>query len=97
MAEFASDERLIRVREMEERYDELAGALARLEEAVAALQATEPGLEALRAYMDSGQWREDFEADERGEIPEEVKRGVLSEDGLFDLLQEADRALELIR
>jgi len=26
-----------------------------------------------------------------------VKRGVLSEDGLFDLLQEADRALELIR
>ncbi len=92
-----SDERLIRVREMEERYDELAGVLARLEEAVAALQAAEPGLEALRAYMDSGQWREDFEADERGEIPAEVKRGVLSEDGLFDLLQEADRALELIR
>jgi len=97
MAEFASDERLIRVREMEERYDELAGVLARLEEAVAALQAAEPGLEALRAYMDSGQWQEDFEADERGEIPAEVKRGVLSEDGLFDLLQEADRALELIR
>jgi hypothetical protein len=92
-----SDERLIRVREMEERYDELAGALARLEEAVSALQTAEPGLEALRAYMDSGQWREDFEADERGEIPAEVKRGVLSEDGLFDLLQEADRALELIR
>ena len=92
-----SDERLIRVREMEDRYDELAGVLARLEEAVSALQAAEPGLEALREYLDSGQWREDFEADERGEIPAEVKRGVLSEDGLFDLLQEADRALELIR
>jgi len=92
-----SDERLIRVREMEERYDELAGVLAKLEEAVSAWQAAEPGLEALRAYMDSGQWREDFEADERGEIPAEVKRGVLSEDGLFDLLQEADRAQELIR
>jgi len=92
-----SDERLIRVREMEERYDELAGVLAKLEEAVSAWQAAEPGLEALREYLDSGQWREDFEADERGEIPAEVKRGVLSEDGLFDLLQEADRALELIR
>ena len=92
-----SDERLIRVREMEERYDELAGVLAKLEEAVSAWQAAEPGLEALREYLDSGQWREDFEADERGEIPAEVKRGVLSEDGLFDLLQEADRAQELIR
>lgn len=41
--------------------------------------------------MDSGQWKADFEADEAGEIPDEVKRGVLSEDGLYDLLQGAEK------
>ena len=45
-------------------------------------------LAVLREYMDSGRWKADFEADERGEIPSGLKRGVLSEDGLYDLLQE---------
>ena len=31
--------------------------------------------------------------DEAGKIPEDVKRGVLSEDGLYDLLEDADRIL----
>ena len=31
-------------------------------------------------------WKEDFEADEQGLIPKDMKRGVLSEDGLYDLL-----------
>ena len=43
-------------------------------------------IETLRRYMDSGQWKEDFEADERGELPRDLKRGVLSEDGLYNLL-----------
>jgi hypothetical protein len=42
----------------------------------------------LRQYMDSGLWKEDFEADERGELPRDLKRGVLSEDGLWNLLEE---------
>ena len=47
--------------------------------------------------MESGQWKKDFEADEAGQIPAEVKRGVLSEDGLFDLLQGADKILNLAK
>lgn len=43
---------------------------------------------ALSEYMDSGQWKEDFEADERGELPPNLPRGVLSEDGLYNLLQD---------
>lgn len=31
-------------------------------------------------------WKEDFEADEKGLIPKDMKRGILSEDGLYDLL-----------
>jgi hypothetical protein len=45
-------------------------------------------LAALEAYYTSGQWRDDYEADERGELPPDLKRGVLSQDALYDLLEE---------
>ena len=32
----------------------------------------------------------DYEADERGELPAELKRSVLSQDGLFDFLCKVD-------
>ena len=40
----------------------------------------------LNEYLDSGEWQSDFEADERGEIPKDFPRGVLSEDGLYNVL-----------
>ena len=40
----------------------------------------------LREYYENGQWLRDYEADERGELPGDLKRGVLSQDGLWDLL-----------
>lgn len=42
---------------------------------------------ALETYYTSGQWLEDYEADERGELPPDLKRGVLSQDALYDLLE----------
>lgn len=33
-------------------------------------------------------WLSDYEADERGELPENLRRGILSEDALYDLLSE---------
>lgn len=42
----------------------------------------------LTDYMDSGQWLADYEADERGELPADLKRGVLSQDGLYNLICE---------
>ena len=42
----------------------------------------------LTSYYESGQWLKDFEADERGELPKDLKRGVLSEDGVYNLLSE---------
>ena len=43
--------------------------------------------QALIDYYESGQWLKDYEADERGELPPTLKRGVLSQDGLWELLQ----------
>lgn len=47
---------------------------------------TQENLSLLDAYYTSGQWQEDYEADERGELPPDLKRGVLSQDALYDLL-----------
>ena len=40
----------------------------------------------LNEYLDSGEWLQDFEADERGEISKLIPRGILSEDGLYNAL-----------
>ena len=42
----------------------------------------------LEAYYESVKWRKDFESDEAGLLPKKLKRGVLSEDGINDLLDE---------
>ena len=42
----------------------------------------------LEAYLASAEWKQDFEADEAGLLPQSLKRGVLSEDGICDLLEE---------
>lgn len=45
-------------------------------------------LKILMDYYEGGQWLRDYESDERGELPAQLKRGVLSEDGVYDLLSE---------
>lgn len=47
----------------------------------------------LKQYQESGQWLKDFECDERGELPKDLKRGVLSKDGVYNLLIEVDEIL----
>ena len=32
--------------------------------------------------------RDDFEADDAGKLPKDLKRGVLSEDGIYDVLSD---------
>ena len=80
--------RITRILGMEERYDKVTRVLASLEEAVAGYEQCKPDIEALEQYLSSGQWQSDYEYDEAGELPG-FKRGVLSEDGLYDLLGDA--------
>ena len=51
----------------------------------------------LEEYLNSAERRADIEADEAGILPKVVKRGVLSEDGLWDLLEKRDALLANIR
>ncbi|MBP3544672.1 MAG: DUF4298 domain-containing protein [Lachnospiraceae bacterium] len=45
-------------------------------------------LQELTDYYDNGQWLQDYERDECGELPPDLKRGVLAQDTLYDLLYE---------
>jgi hypothetical protein len=45
-----------------------------------------PELKELEDYYTSPEWQEDYAADEAGLLPEGLKRGVLSQDGISDLL-----------
>lgn len=43
-------------------------------------------LQELTEYYENGQWMADYEADEAGQLPRDLKRGILSEDGVYNLL-----------
>ena len=42
-------------------------------------------------YYEDGGWMEDFLLDEQGLLPPDLKRGVLSEDGIYNFLAELER------
>ena len=69
-------------------------ALARLLEELPQLREDE---EILSAYLESPDFVADFEADERGELPEDLPRGVLSEDGIYDALETQRELLDALR
>ena len=46
----------------------------------------------LTQYLESGQWLRDFSIDEKGELPKDLKRGILSEDGLYNLLSDIEKS-----
>ena len=44
-------------------------------------------LDALLEYYEGGQWQKDYALDEQGLFPADLKRGVLSEDGVYNFLE----------
>ncbi len=84
---------LQRIKDYEYKFSEVSRVMAALNKALDDYFDIQSYIGDLKEYMESGQWKADFEADERGEIPADIERGVLSEDGLYDLLGEVDRIL----
>ena len=60
---------------------------AALDEARRTVEPFREEIEALDYYQRSGLWQQDFEADEAGKLPSGIRRSVLSEDGLYNLLE----------
>lgn len=90
-------EQLERIAAMEERMNTVRQAMAALADALDAYEAIQPQLEALTAYYESPLWMQDYADDEAGKLPAACQRGVLSQDGLYDLLTEHTRLLAQMR
>lgn len=75
-----------RIEEMEANLDRTREAVDRLAEALDEYEDVQSDLRELLDYYDSDLWMNDFEDDEEGKLPEDLKRGVLSEDAVYDLI-----------
>lgn len=90
-----------RIAQMEAYLDEIAAAQkaldaaqAQYDAALARCSAAEAKFAELTDYYEGPLWRQDFEDDEAGKLPRDLKRGVLTEDAVYDLLAEDRRLTE---
>ncbi|OOF58578.1 DUF4298 domain-containing protein [Rodentibacter myodis] len=79
-----SKERLTQITEMEAILNEATDFLAEAESFLEKWQAFLSKMKQLEQYYFEGDWREDYEAYEQGEIPQDLPCGVLSEDLVFN-------------
>ena len=90
-------DRIRRITEMEQYMKQAEAALKALDAAVDSFEAAEDSFLALQHYYESPQWRMDLEADEAGLLPQDLHRGVLSEDGIYNLLEEYEALKNRLR
>lgn len=79
-----------RIQTMEEIMEKSEATLELLHIALVNYEEIKQDLQALEDYYHSDLWRKDYRDDECGKLPKDLKRGVLSEDGIWDLLSEKD-------
>ncbi|MBR6129355.1 MAG: DUF4298 domain-containing protein [Bacteroidaceae bacterium] len=87
MASTNNKEQLQRIRKMERHLNRAVSALKRLSSALDKYDEAKEDIAALASYYGSDDWKQDFAADEAGLLPKDLKRGVLSEDGIWNLLE----------
>lgn len=90
-------DRIRRITEMEQHMKQAEAALKALDTAVDSFEEAERSFLALQHYYESPQWRMDLEADEAGLLPQDLHRGVLSEDGIYNLLEEYEALKNRLR
>ena len=83
-----------RIEKMEEKLDLSNRVIRNLEKALREYNKAQEDIHELATYYSSAEWKKDFEADEKGKLPKDLKRGVISEDGIYNLL---DKNIEVQR
>ena len=90
-------EQIERINYMEQILDEVTEAVSSLSEALEKYAVIQERLQELAAYYSSEQWRQDFDGDSAGKIPQDLKRGVLSEDAVYNLLSDISDLKERLK
>jgi hypothetical protein len=77
-----------RIESMERHLVRAAKAVKKLSAAWENYEAVQEDIAALEQYYGSKEWKQDYADDEAGLLPADLKRGVLSEDGIWNLLED---------
>ncbi len=83
-----------RIEDMEASLNRAQTAVAEMERALENYKTAKEDIRRLDAYLNSEERRRDLAAEEAGSLPPDLRRGVLSEDGIWNLLE---RSSELLR
>ena len=75
-----------RIKWMEHRFNNVLAAIK--DGSAVSLKAAKEDVAELSKYYGSELWKQDFATDEAGKLPPNLKRGVLSEDGIWNLLSD---------
>ncbi len=86
-----------RITEMESILEEALRRMDMAEEVPKALLAYQSEIKKLDEYYSSQDWKDDLALDEDGRLPKDLKRGVLSEDGIYDALEWNKELMERIK
>ena len=86
-----------RIKQMEERFERASKAIKRLSNALDEYEEAQKDIAALSEYYGSDEWKQDFADDEAGHLPQNLKRGVLSEDGIWNVLEDNKELAKRIR
>lgn len=87
------ERQIARIGKMEADLNALTAANGSLDAALDAFDKCHALAVALSGYLGSENWWQDVEADQTGALPEDLKRGVLSEDGIYNALDDYRRLL----
>lgn len=79
-------EQIKRIKRMKSYLDDTAAAISELSEALSGYEDLQDKYYELTDYYGSPDWWSDLRADEEDKLPDDLKRGVLSEDAVFDLI-----------
>ena len=82
-------EQIERIKTMEQHLDRASQAVIRLSAALDDHAETQEAIRELSAYYGSNDWKQDYADDEQGLLPHDLKRGVLSEDAIWNLLEDS--------
>lgn len=79
-----------RIKQMESYFDILKEAVSADKDAIEKDDTLKEYFQKLLQYYESAEWRHDYELDEKGLLPPDLKRGILSEDGFWNFLCEVE-------
>ena len=80
--------RIERIERMERNLERATNALRVLNDALDEYEAVQEAFHELDSYYGSDTWKQDFSDDEQGRLPKDLKRGVLSEDAVWNVLED---------